>query len=336
MGKPLTMSFASVLRRSAAVAALLLAASAATAQTPAPTPTPTPAPTTAAPPTATPSAAPANAQTIADALKLIAGQSADGVVARIDQIDVKRSDLAKLLVSLPPQVQQLPLESVYPLLLDRLIDQRLVTRAARAEKLTDDPDVKRRLVEAEDQILQQVYLDRTLRKQVTDTSLRARYDQLVKDNPPQEEVRARHILVATEKAARDIVAELAKGADFSAVAKAKSSDSSAREGGDLGYFTEGDMVPEFSAAAFKLKPNEWTREPVKSQYGWHVIKVEDRRKTVPPKFEDVKDQLASEASQEMIGDVIEKLRGKAKIERFGLDGKPVAATPGPTPTAPAK
>jgi len=166
-----------------------------------------------------------------------------------------------------------------------------------------------------------------VKAKVSDDVLKKKYDAFIKENPPQEEVRARHILLKTEKEANDALAELKKGADFAAVAKSKSTDGSARDGGDLGYFSRGDMVAEFSDAAFAMKPGEVSKAPVKSQFGWHLIKVEDRRLSTAPSFEETKDQLRTEVSQEMAGELVEELRGKAKVERFDLDGKPMAAAP---------
>ncbi|GFZ85471.1 peptidylprolyl isomerase [Elstera cyanobacteriorum] len=268
--------------------------------------------------------APASAQTIGELLKQPAPKE-DPVIARVGAIDVKRSDLVRSLDGLPPQVQQMPLQTVYPLILDRLIDGKLITNAARGQKLNEDAEVKRRLADYEDRVVQEVYLNRAVAAKVDDKALKDRYDQFLKANPPQEEVRARHILVASEAAAKDIIAELKKGGDFATIAKAKSTDGSAKEGGDLGFFTKEDMVPEFSEAAFALKAGEFTQAPVKSQFGWHVIKLEQRRETAAPSLADMKEQLTSEMSQEMITKIVDDLRKGAKIEKFDIDGKPLPA-----------
>ncbi len=268
--------------------------------------------------------APASAQTIGELLKQPAPKE-DPVIARIGTVDVKRSDLVRSLDGLPPQVQQMPLQTVYPLILDRLIDGKLITNAARAQKLNDDAEVKRRLADYEDRVVQEVYLNRAVAAKVDEKALKERYDQFLKANPPQEEVRARHILVASETAAKEVIAELKKGGDFAAIAKAKSTDGSAKEGGDLGFFTKEDMVPEFSEAAFALKAGEFTQAPVKSQFGWHVIKLEQRRETAAPSMADMKEQLTSEMSQEMISKIVDDLRKGAKIEKFDIDGKPLPA-----------
>lgn len=268
--------------------------------------------------------APASAQTIGELLKQPAPKE-DPVIARVGAIDVKRSDLVRSLDGLPPQVQQMPLQTVYPLILDRLIDGKLITNAARGQKLNEDAEVKRRLADYEDRVVQEVYLNRAVAAKVDDKALKDRYDKFLKANPPQEEVRARHILVASEAAAKDIIAELKKGGDFATIAKAKSTDGSAKEGGDLGFFTKEDMVPEFSEAAFALKAGEFTQAPVKSQFGWHVIKLEQRRETAAPSLADMKEQLTSEMSQEMITKIVDDLRKGAKIEKFDIDGKPLPA-----------
>jgi peptidyl-prolyl cis-trans isomerase C len=218
-----------------------------------------------------------------------------------------------------------------------MVDGKLIASAGRAAKVADEAEVKRKVADYEDRMVQETYLNRAVKAKLTDEALRKRYETFIADNPPQEEVRARHILVATEAAAKDIIADLRKGGDFAAIAKSKSTDGSAKEGGDLGFFTREEMVPEFSEVAFALKAGETSKEPVKTQFGFHVIKVEQRRKSAPPSFEDTKEQLTSELSQELIAEVVDNLRVKAKIERFDLDGKPMTDGPAITPApGPAK
>lgn len=268
---------------------------------------------------------PLHAQTVSDLLKQPPG-GGDPVVARVDDTDIHRTDVISTLQSMPPQVQQMQVAQIYPLLLEKMIDGKLLATAARSQHLEADPDVTRKVAQYQERTLQEAYLNRSMNERLTDDVLKQRYQQFVKDNPPQDEVHARHILVASEAEARSIITDLKKpGADFAAIAKAKSTDGSARQGGDLGYFTKGDMVPEFSTAAFALKPGQVTQEPVKTQFGWHVIKVEDRRTQPVPSFDDSKEQLRTDAGQEIATQVVDDLKGKAKIERFGLDGKPLPA-----------
>jgi peptidyl-prolyl cis-trans isomerase C len=139
-------------------------------------------------------------------------------------------------------------------------------------------------------------------------------------------VHARHILVPTEAEAKSVIAELEKGADFAALAKKYSKDPGAESGGDLGYFGHDDMVKEFADAAFALSPGQYTKTPVKTEFGWHVIKVEDRRAGKPPSFEEAREQLSREIAHGIIDGKLHDLRNAAKIEEFGLDGKPLPAS----------
>ncbi len=271
----------------------------------------------------------AGAQTVGETLKAGPGKDAkaDPVVARVNAIEIHRSDVVHALGALPPQVQQMPMAQVYPLLLERMIDNKLVALAGRAQKLQDDAEIKRRVAEFEDRAIQEAYLGRAIQDKLTDAELHKKYETFVNENPPQEEVHARHILVTSEKAAQEVLVELRKGADFAAVAKAKSTDGSARDGGDLGFFGRGDMVAEFSDAAFAMKAGEVSKAPVKTQFGWHIIKVEERRMSPAPSFDESKEQLRTELSQEMVGEVVDALRAKAKVERFDLDGKALPPKP---------
>jgi len=150
---------------------------------------------------------------------------------------------------------------------------------------------------------------------LTDEALRQTYDEAVKSMSGQEEVRARHILVESEDEAKAILEQLKGGADFATVAKEKSKDPGAAEGGDLGYFTKDQMVPEFADVAFKMYPGQLSN-PVKTQFGWHVIKVEDKRTRQPPEFEKVKDQIEAYLARKAQSDFITKLRQSAKVERL--------------------
>jgi len=263
----------------------------------------------------------AQAQSIADFLANPG--NLDQVLARVDSSDVKRRDVVSLLSNLPPQMLEMSMGAVYPLLLERLVDNKLVLSAARQASLQNEPEVKQKIQDAEERALQEAFVRRALDTQLTEARLKEKFAAFLKEQPAQEEVRARHILVDSEAKARDVLADLRKGADFAATARAKSSDGSARDGGDLGFFTRGDMVPEFSDAAFALKPGEVTKEPVKSQFGYHIIKVESRRQQPAPTFEATREQLRTEMSQEVLTEVIDSLRAKSKVERFALDGSPL-------------
>jgi peptidyl-prolyl cis-trans isomerase C len=247
---------------------------------------------------------------------------ADPVIARIDGYEILRSELQATMRGLPPQAQGMPIETLYPMLLERAIDLRLIGVAARGAKLDEDPGVKRRIAEAVDSVIQEAYLTRTIEAKVTEAALREKYKAYAAAVPGQEEVNARHILLKTEVEAKAVIVELKKGVDFGELAKKRSIDPAASTGGDLGYFTRDQMVPEFSEAAFKLKKGEITEAPVKTSFGWHVIRVEDKRTSGPPAFEEVREELSEGLSREVLQDLLKDLRGKAKVERFNLDGTP--------------
>ena len=240
--------------------------------------------------------------------------ASDPVVARVNGTELHRSDVIEAIRGLPPQVQQQPIERLYPALLDQMVGTVLVSQAGRKQKLQDDPEVKKRLALVQDQLIADAYVQKLLQKQVTDQKLHARYDKFVKDAPPREEVHARHILVASEDEAKTIIAELKKGGDFNKLAQEKTTDPSGKtSGGDLGYFTKEDMVPEFADAAFKLKPGEYTDTPVKTQFGWHVIKLDDVREAKIPTFDEVKPQLTQRLQGQHLDEYFRDLRAKSGI-----------------------
>jgi peptidyl-prolyl cis-trans isomerase C len=246
------------------------------------------------------------------------------VVARVDGAELHLSDVEATQQSLP-QTQKLPLEQVYPVLLDHLVDGMLITEAGRKDHLDQDPELQRRLERYEDHLIQEAYLSRAIKAVQSEDQLKARYESFIKDKTGREEVHARHILVKTEAEAQAIIAELDKGADFGDLAKQHSIDPGAKSGGDLGYFGHGDMVKEFADAAFALPAGEYTKTPVKTQFGWHVIKVEDHRVDKPPSFEEARQEVAQLVARDAIAAKLKELRSTAKIETFGLDGKPLPA-----------
>jgi peptidyl-prolyl cis-trans isomerase C len=284
-----------------------------------------------------PPAAPAKppAQAVQPALK-------DPVVATVNGQQIRLSELEVAQQSLPQQYRNMPLQAVFPALLDRIIDSKLVVQEGKKSKVTEDPAFKKRMAFVEDQVLQDFWIQREIARQVTADKLQKRYEERLKQMPTEEEVHARHILVSTEDEAKALIAEIKKGTAFDKLAKEKSTDkASGAEGGDLGWFKKSDMVKEFADAAFNLKKGELTEAPVKTQFGYHVIKVEDRRKAPPPAFEEMADQLKEEMAREAVTAQLDQLRSGAKIEKFAMDGaKPDApaakpAAPAATPNRPA-
>lgn len=247
----------------------------------------------------------------------------DPVVAVVNGEKIKRSDLEAMKARVGQQIPQLaimPLEAVFEGLLDRAIDQKLLTSAGKKAGLEKDPAVIAQLEQIRQELIQRAYLQKAVEKTLTDAKLKEAYDRMVKDAPVEDEIKASHILVDSEDAAKAIITDLKKGGDFAAIAKEKSSDPGAANGGDLGWFTKGTMVPEFAEAAYALKPGAITEAPVKTQFGWHIIKVEDRRKAEPPTFDEAKEDLRAQMAEEAVTEVLAGLRKDAKVETFALDG----------------
>lgn len=244
----------------------------------------------------------------------------DPVVATVDGAEIRYSDVIRSAQDLPPQYQQ-NLPQVFPALVQRLIDMRLMEAAGRADGLADDERVRARVAQAESQAISQVFLQKRLEEAFTDEALDAAYERWLAENPPQEEVRARHILVEEEEEARRLIAELEEGADFAALAEEHSTDPSAEgQGGDLGYFTRERMVAPFAEAAFSMEPGSHSEEPVETQFGWHVIKVEDRRQAEQPAQDAVTGQLQEMIASDVIEETRADLREGAEIELRDLSG----------------
>lgn len=213
----------------------------------------------------------------------------DLVIATVDGNNITLSEIENVRAS-NPQLSALPLESVYEPLLDNIIDLNVVAAAAKAEKIQNTPEFKKMAKDFEKQLLARYYLEQQAKKNQTKEKLEVLYEQFKKDNPPQEEMSAAHILLKTEKEAQDVIQQLQKGADFAELAN-KVSENKGLEGGDLGYFSRELMVPEFSEAAFAMKEGEISKKPVKTKFGYHVIKAGPRRLSETPKFEDVEQEL---------------------------------------------
>ena len=262
----------------------------------------------------------------------------DPVLAVVDGTEVRRSDVEEVARALPEQYRQVPLPQIYGMLLDRAIDFRLLANAAQAQDFAQDPAVQAALEKARVEVLRDAYIRRQIEEGTTEEKLRARYAQL-KDGEgfAQEEVHARHILVGSEKEAKEVIAELEGGAEFAALAEQRSIGPSAPQGGDLGFFRREQMVPEFAEAAFALQPGAHTKEPVQTQFGWHVIEVLDRRMGTPS-YEETEPRLRQELAREILTALVADLRDDAEIERFNLDGSPMQIAPeaaqgGPEPGA---
>ena len=245
-----------------------------------------------------------------------ARSQSDRLVAKVDGVEIRESDIAMAEDDLGQNAQQMTPDAKRDYLVSYLTDVILAAKAAEGKKLADDKDFKSRITFIRRKLLMETLLMAEGKAAVTDAAMKKVYEDAVKQMGGEQEVRARHILVATEPEAKAIVTEISKGTDFAELARQKSKDpSAAAEGGDLGWFGKDQMVPEFADAAFKMDKGQ-VSEPVKTQFGWHIIKVEDKRTKPVPEFAKVKDQVETFVARKAQADYIAKLREGAKVERF--------------------
>jgi peptidyl-prolyl cis-trans isomerase C len=277
---------------------------------------------------ATPAPAPASAAAPA--------RPVDALLAKVNGAEIRMSDLQALAQSLPEEARSMPPQQLIPMLLEQAVDGKALVVMARKDSLDRDPLVSRAMQIASERALQSALVSREVGPSITEAAVRAKYDAEIANKPGVEEVRARHILVDSEEKARKLIADLKAGADFATVAKDNSTDPGAAQGGDLGFFKATDMLPEFSAAAFTLKIGDFTIDPVQTRYGWHVIKLEERRNAAAPTFEQAYPELRQTMIQDGINKVLTKARTLVKVERFNQDGSVVKPTDGATPPPPAK
>ena len=263
----------------------------------------------------------------------------DAVVAKVGDVEIHQSDLDLAVANLDPQLAQLPDDQKKIAALSAAIDVKLLALDATAEKLDQNAEFKKRMQYLADRELHNAYFKKHVVDTVTDADVKARYDKEVAALPKQEEVHARHILVKTEDEAKDVIKQLDAGKSFADLAKEKSTDPNKADGGDLGYFTKGRMVKEFEEAAFALDKGTYTKTPVKTDFGYHVILVEDKRDAAPPAFDQVKDQVRQLVMRDKYLALLAAAKEKSKIEitdealRKGYDDANKQPQPGDEPAA---
>ena len=270
------------------------------------------------------------------AVALLAGSPAraadDPVLAKVNGAEIRQSDVALAEEELAPSLAQMDPAAKKDNVLAFLIDLKIVAKAAEDKKIENTDDFKKRLAFTRSRLLMDSLLATEGKAATTDDAMKKVYEEASKQITGEPEVRARHILVESEDEAKAIKAELDKGADFAELAKKKSKDPGASDGGDLGFFTKEQMVPEFSAVAFTLEAGKIS-DPVKSQFGWHIIKVEEKRNRQAPGFEQVKGQIETYVTRKAQADYVAKLREAAKVERMDKPAEPAAKPEAAKPDA---
>lgn len=254
------------------------------------------------------------------------------VLAKVNGVEITDEDLKLALEDLGPGIpHQLEGKARDSYVLDFLIDEQLVVQKAQADKLAETPDFAKKMAYLRDKALMETLLGNVAKTAATDAAIKATYDEAAKNQKPETEYHAHHILVPTEDEAKKALARVKGGEDFAKVAGEVSKDPGSK-GGDLGWFTKDRMVPEFGDAAAKLKPGELS-EPVKTQFGWHIIRLDETRpKTFPP-LDQIKDQVARYVVQKAQSELVMKLREGAKIERTDPPADAGKAPAAPAPAA---
>ncbi|MCI5059524.1 MAG: peptidylprolyl isomerase [Alphaproteobacteria bacterium] len=245
------------------------------------------------------------------------------VVAKVDGKEITRTDVYRFIRTMPANIQQMPATSVYPMAMEQVINTRIVQNKAEDAKLEETDAFKAELEIAKQQIARNLYLQEQVDKKVDEAKIKKMYKEYLKEIPDVEERRARHILVETEEKAKAVVEKLKTGEKFEDLAKSLSIGPTSVKGGDLGYFTKQEMVPEFAKAAFGMEKGATLETPVQTQFGWHVIQLVDVRDRPKPSLEQLAPALQAEARRSVLDDLLQKWRKDAKIEQFDINGKPL-------------
>ena len=250
-----------------------------------------------------------------------AAQDDNPVIATVNSEEIRRDEVLDAIRRMPQQIQQMPPEILIPAIAEQLATSRLMSARGYSENLQDSDAVKQRVAEAERSIVQDVWLEQAIDARMSDASVTAAYEEFLAANPPVEEISARHILVETEEEAIALIGRLDGGEEFAALATEASIGPSGPRGGDLGYFMKEQMVAPFAEAAFAMEPGEYSAAPVETQFGWHVILVEDRRLTASPTLDEMRDQLETGLADQYVQEIVAELREGADIVVFGPNGE---------------
>lgn len=238
------------------------------------------------------------------------------IVANVNNEDISLETMIHAMNELPPEIQSQPFMSYYEDLLERVIDIKLLAQEGKKMKLDEEPSVRAAIDFVIEKVLMQAFLSKYVQENIKEENLKASYNNFIADETSREEIKASHILMDTESEAIDVINMLNNGDDFAELAKNKSTGPSGPSGGDLGWFKRGQMVPPFEKAAFSLNKNEITQLPVQTQFGWHVIKIFDKRIPEAPSYENMKSKLIQDLERKIVSKKIQDLRNDALIEKL--------------------
>lgn len=249
----------------------------------------------------------------------------DRVVAVVNGNEINLSEVLAAVSSLAPQYQQMPIEALYPHLLERLVSRQLMVEDAIEKELEKTDEFQQMLAEAIKQLQERMAISTVLKSAVTEEAIVESYNDYSATLIGSSQIHARHILMENIEDAQMVIAELDAGGDFEALAMEHSTGPSGPQGGDLGFFGKGQMVPNFEAAAFALEAGQYTAAPVQTQFGWHVIKVEESRAVPVPSLDEMREKISKDLIAKTENDYIERLISDASIERFDMNGQPMDA-----------
>ena len=238
------------------------------------------------------------------------------IVANVNNEDISLETMIHAMNELPPEIQSQPFMSYYEDLLERVIDIKLFAQEGKKMKLDEEPSVRAAIDFVIEKVLMQAFLSKYVQENIKEENIKASYNNFIADETSREEIKASHILMDTESEAIDVINMLNDGDDFAELAKNKSTGPSGPSGGDLGWFKRGQMVPPFEKAAFSLNKNEISQRPVQTQFGWHVIKIFDKRIPEAPSYENMKSKLIQDLERKIVSKKIQDLRNDALIEKL--------------------
>lgn len=240
----------------------------------------------------------------------------DGIAATVNGKNIKVEEIKTAYEQNPTVKKKTSFNDFYAKTLDIFVDGEVVYQAAVADKVTETPEYTKQLKALKEELARKIYLEKQVRAQVTDSAVRKLYNDYKNTFKGEKEIKAKHILVDSKEKAEEVIAKLKNEGQFDKLAKEYS-----KEPAELGYFTKEMMVPEFSEAAFKLKKGQYTKTPVKTQFGYHVILVEDIRTATPQPLNKIEPQLKNMLAQKTMGDIVKGLQDKAEIVKYDVNGK---------------
>lgn len=248
----------------------------------------------------------------------VMAEGKDGVAAVVNGEKITVAEIKDAYDANPQLKGRVPFKDFYDKAVDGFISGKIIYQEAMKDKVTETPAYKKQLELAKQELARKIYLENQVDKKVSDKDVKKLYDEYKSTFKAEKEVKAKHILVDSDAKAKEVIAKLKKGGNFDKLAKEYS-----KEPAELGYFTKRVMVPEFGDAAFAMKKGEYSKTPVKTQFGYHVIMVEDSRESKPLPMKEVEPQLKAMLSQGALAEVFQNAAADSKVEKYSLDGKPV-------------